>query len=59
MAAAETIDAMADFLGVAPEEREELRWLAERAICAPLPEGWAQFEEGGVTYFHDSSAKEE
>ena len=57
MAAAATIDAMADFLGVAPEEREELRWLAERAICAPLPEGWAQFEEGGVTYFHDSSAK--
>ncbi len=47
MAASETIDAMADFLGVAPEEREGPRWLGERAIWGPLPGGWAQFGGAG------------
>ena len=50
-ASAETIRAMAGFLGIDAETEPQLLWLAEKAIIAPLPPGWAEYEEDGVTYY--------
>ena len=50
-ASAETIRAMAGFLGIDAATEPHLLWLAEKAILAPLPPGWTEYEEDGVTYF--------
>ena len=50
-ASAETIRAMAGFLGIDAAKEPQLLWLAEKAIIAPLPPGWVEYEDGGVTYY--------
>jgi len=39
---AKEISEYAQFLGLNPETEEEFLWIAEEALCAPLPAGWSE-----------------
>ena len=56
-ASVETIQAMAGFLGIDVATEPQLLWLAEKAVIAPLPPGWVEYEEGGVTYYADGEGE--
>ena len=50
----------AAYLGLEPksESDQEFMWIAEEALCAPLPAGWSEHyrpEYGAVYYFHAQS----
>eukprot|EP01052_Picozoa_sp_SAG31_P046825 SAG31_NODE_9110_length_1333_cov_0.852512_2_plen_64_part_01 len=31
--------------GLDPDEDKDLYWIAEAALCAPLPKGWGEFTD--------------
>lgn len=39
---AKEIQDYAAFLGLNPDVDEEFLWIAEEALCAPLPGGWSE-----------------
>ena len=39
---AKEIQEYAQFLGLNPATDEEFLWIAEEALCAPLPAGWSE-----------------
>lgn len=57
----EEVDAYASFLGMLPELGGEsnLLWLAEEALCSPLPTNWTEHisPQTGATYFLDTTTK--
>ena len=50
----------AEFLGLNPDLDEEFLWIAEEALCAPLPGGWSEHfrEEYGAVYYFNAHTKE-
>ena len=43
-----------EFLGLNVSEDEEFMWIAEEALCAPLPAGWTEhFRYLQPTLFHN------
>lgn len=44
------------YLGMDPTTEGGLLWIAEAALCAPLPKGWAEYTDAkGNVYFHKVS----
>ena len=50
----------AEFLGLNPDEDEEFLWIAEEALCAPLPAGWTEHmrQEYGAVYYFNAHTQE-
>ena len=48
------------FLGLNPDEDEEFLWIAEEALCAPLPAGWTEHmrQEYGAVYYFNAHTQE-
>ena len=44
------------YLGIDTVKHGSLLWIAEAALCAPLPKGWAEYTDNkGNVYFHKAS----
>lgn len=49
----------AEYLGMVPGEDGPFLWIAEQALCAPLPEGWRELEDHlGRTFYLNSVTSE-
>lgn len=45
----------AKYLGLDPVGDLDLFWIAEAALCAPLPKGWGEYTDAnGNVYFHQA-----
>lgn len=57
---AKEIQDYAAFLGLNPDVDEEFLWIAEEALCAPLPGGWSEHfrEEYGAVYYFNAHTKD-
>jgi len=50
-------------LGINLEEDPEFKWIVEKSLVAPLPEGWVQLKEiegdyaGSLYYYHEESGQ--
>ena len=53
------VDSFARYLGLEQNSCSHLLWLAEEALCAPLPEGWTEHVSAqcGAIYFLDTATK--
>ena len=49
----------ATYLGMEPEEDEELLWIAEQALRAPVPEGWEEMMDpfGDIYFYNDTTSQ--
>jgi hypothetical protein len=49
-----------EFLGLDADADEEFMWIAEEALCAPLPAGWTEHfrQEYGAVYYFNSHTQE-